>query len=94
MPFTFHFGGFDPNAFGGGFNPGGGFSGAGDAAQRPRRARRPRKPIGNALTRTLINIAVTLVFALGYFYVELPALNFHAEEFYVFAFLICAVSMK
>ena len=27
MPFTFHFGGFDPNAFGGGFNPGGGFSG-------------------------------------------------------------------
>ena len=91
MPFTFHFGGFDPNAFGGGFNPGGGFSGGGDAAQRPRRARRPRKPIGNALTRTLINIAVTLVFALGYFYVELPALNFHAEEFYVFAFLICAV---
>ena len=91
MPFTFQFGGFDPNAFGGGFNPGGGFSGAGDAAQRPRKARRPRKPIGNALTRTLINIAVTLVFALGYFYVELPALNFHAEEFYVFAFLICAV---
>ena len=69
MPFTFQFGGFDPNAFGGGFNPGGGFSGAGDAAQRPRKARRPRKPIGNALTRTLINIAVTLVFALGYFYV-------------------------
>ena len=79
MPFTFQFGGFDPNAFGGGFNPGGGFSGAGDAAQRP--ARPPsRKPIGNALTRTLINIAVTLVFALGYFYVELPALNFHAED--------------
>ena len=38
-----------------------------------------------------INLAVTLVFALGYFYFELPALNFHAEELYVFLFLICAV---
>jgi len=34
---------------------------------------------------------VTLLFGLGYFYFELPALNFHAEEFYVFVFLLCAV---
>ena len=85
MPFSFNFGGFDPSAFGG-------FSG-GDASQpqRPRRERKPRKAIGNAFTRTLINLGVTLLFGLGYFYFELPALNFHAEEFYVFAFLLCAV---
>ena len=85
MPFSFNFGGFDPSAFGG-------FSGE-DASQpqRPRRERKPRKAIGNAFTRTLINLGVTLLFGLGYFYFELPALNFHAEEFYVFVFLLCAV---
>ena len=85
MPFSFDFGGFDPSAFGG-------FSG-GDASQpqRPKRERKPRKAIGNAFTRTLTNLGVTLLFGLGYFYFELPALNFHAEEFYVFVFLLCAV---
>lgn len=85
MPFSFDFRGFDPSAFGG-------FSG-GDASQpqRPKRERKPRKAIGNAFTRTLINLGVTLLFGLGYFYFELPALNFHAEEFYVFVFLLCAV---
>ena len=85
MPFSFDFGGIDPSAFGG-------FSG-GDASQpqRPKRERKPRKAIGNAFTRTLINLGVTLLFGLGYFYFELPALNFHAEEFYVFVFLLCAV---
>lgn len=85
MPFSFDFGGFDPSAFGG-------FSG-GDASQpqRPKREWKPRKAIGNAFTRTLINLGVTLLFGLGYFYFELPALNFHAEEFYVFVFLLCAV---
>ena len=85
MPFTFNFGGFDPSAFGG--------FGGGEASQpqRPRRERKPRKAIGNAFTRTLINLGVTLLFGLGYFYFELPALNFHAEEFYVFLFLLCAV---
>lgn len=51
----------------------------------------PAKPIGTPLTRTLINLAVTAVVGLVYFYVELPALNPHAEEFYVFVFLLCAV---
>ena len=85
MPFSFDFGGFDPSAFGG-------FSG-GDASQpqRPKRERKPRKAMGNAFTRTLLNRGVTLLFGLGYFYFELPALNFHAEEFYVFVFLLCAV---
>ena len=85
MPFSFNFGGFDPSSFGG-------FGGGDDSQpQRPRRERKPRKAIGNAFTRTLINLAVTLLFGLGYFYFELPALNFHAEEFYVFVFLLCAV---
>ena len=87
MPFSFH---FDPGSFQGfqgfqGYTPGGGDGAA------PKRTRKPRKPIGNAFTRTLINLGVTLVFALVYFYAELPALNLHAEEFYVFAFLVCAV---
>ena len=90
MPFSMNFGGFNAGDFqSGGF---GGFRQGGTPPPRPgRRARRPRKAIGNAFTRTLINLGVTLVFALTYFYVELPAINLHAEEFYVFAFLVCAV---
>jgi len=86
----FNFGGFNPNGFGGGFNPGG-QGGEGGFTPPPPRARKPRKAIGNAFTRTLLNIAVTVVFGLVYFYLELPALNLHAEEFYVFLFLLCAV---
>ena len=96
MAFGFRFGGFDPSSFGGGFGGFGDFQnadGAGgpDFTQQPKRERKPRKPIGNAFTRTLINLAVTLVFGLVYFYVELPALNPQAEELYVFVFLLCAV---
>ena len=50
-----------------------------------------RKPIGTPLTRTLINLAVTLLFAAAYYYVVLPAINLKAQETYVFAFLLCAV---
>ena len=89
MPFSFH---FDPGSFQGfqGFQ-GYASNGGADDAPPPKRTRKPRKPIGNAFTRTLINLAVTLVFGLVYFYAELPAINLHAEEFYVFAFLVCAV---
>ena len=95
MAFTFNFGGFNPDWF----NPenfqGGAVGGQEGAqnpfSQRPKKARKPRKAIGNAFTRTLLNLGVTLVFALVYFYLELPALNFHAEELYVFLFLVCAV---
>ena len=86
MPFSFN---FDPSAFGGGFNPGGA-QGGGFTPPQPK-PRKPRKAIGNAFTRTLLNILVTLVFGAVYFYLELPALNPHAEEFYVFVFLLCAV---
>ncbi|MBP3493838.1 MAG: CvpA family protein [Oscillospiraceae bacterium] len=47
--------------------------------------------MGTPLTRTLINLAVTLVFGAIYFYVTLPALSFKAQEFYFFIFLLCAV---
>ena len=89
MPFSFH---FDPGSFQGfqGFQ-GYASNGGADDAPPPKRTRKPRKPIGNAFTRTLINLGVTLVFALVYFYAELPAINLRAEEFYVFAFLVCAV---
>ena len=89
MPFSFH---FDPGSFQGfqGFQ-GYASNGGADDAPPPKRTRKPRKPIGNAFTRTLINLGVTLVFALVYFYAELLAINLHAEEFYVFAFLVCAV---
>ena len=91
MAFTFN--------FGGGFNPGGfgGFGGAQQgSAENPFQSaqpkpKKPRKPIGNTFTRTLINLAVTLAAGLVYFYLELPALNLHAEEFYTFVFLLCIV---
>lgn len=84
MPFHVNFGGVNPGGFqgeGGGFTP----------PQRPQRERKPRKAIGNAFTRTLINLAVTLVFGGIYFYLKLPALNIHSEDLYVFIFLLCAV---
>jgi len=92
MPISFNFGGFNPGGFGfnfGDFQQQGG--GDSNPTPPPRKPRKARKPIGNAYTRVLINLAVTLVFGLVYFYLELPALNFHAEEFYIFVFLLCAV---
>ena len=92
MPFSFNFGGFNPGDFqGGGF---GGFNPAGQGGQPftpPPRPRKPRKAIGNAFTRTLLNLVVTIVFGLIYFYFELPALNLHAQELYVFVALLCIV---
>ena len=87
MPFTFQFGG--SSAFGGGFNPES-FQGA-NPNPRPRKPRKPRRAMGSTFSRTVTNLLVTLVFGLVYFYLELPALNLHAEEFYVFVFLLCAV---
>ena len=59
--------------------------------QREKKARKPRKAIGNGVTRTLINLGVTLLFAVVYFYVALPPMNLHSEECYVFLFLCCGV---
>lgn len=77
----------------GGANPGGfqGESGGFTPPQRPQRERKPRKAVGNAFTRTLINLIVTVLFAAGYFYLKLPALNIHSEDFYGFLLMCCVV---
>ena len=78
MPFSFHFG----PGFGGFQQDGEGPDFSQFQQERPQRPRKARKPIGNAFTRTLLNIGVTLGFALVYFYLELPALNFHLHEYW------------
>ncbi len=55
------------------------------------RPKKVRKPIGSPITRTLINLLVTLVFGAIYFYAVLPPINLKSEEFYVFVLLLCAV---
>ena len=71
----------------------GGMGGSGYPGGQPHRA--PRKPrrfvVKSPVARVLVNLLVTLVFGLVYFYLELPALNFQAKEFHVFIFLLCAV---
>ncbi|MDY5008440.1 MAG: CvpA family protein [Candidatus Fournierella merdipullorum] len=60
--------------------------------QPPRGPRKPRRfVVKSPVARVLVNLLVTLAFGLIYFYLELPALNFQAKEFYVFVFLLCAV---
>ena len=59
--------------------------------KRPPRPKKEHKAIGTPLSRTLINLAVTLIFAAVYFYVVLPPINLQAEEFYLFMLLCCAV---
>ena len=59
-------------------------------AHQPR-PKRERKPLGTPLGRTLLNLAVTLVFAAVYYYVVLPPINLKSEELYAFALLTCAV---
>ena len=94
MPFDGNFGNFADflNSVGGAAT--GGPAGGGTTPPNntvPFRPRKARKPIGNGFTRTLINLAVTVVFGLVYFYIELPPLNLQAEETYFFLFLLCAV---
>ena len=65
---------------------------SGAPSQNARRAaqRKSRKPMNNT-KRTLINILVTAVVGLFYFYFELPALNFQDPSFYTFFLLLCVV---
>ena len=54
MPFSFNFGGFNPGDFSG-F---GGYQSGESAPPPPKKPKKPRKAIGNAFTRTLINLGV------------------------------------
>ncbi|MGM9662903.1 MAG: CvpA family protein [Oscillospiraceae bacterium] len=53
----------------------------------------PKEPrsVKSPVKRTLINVVVTLVFGLVYFYVDLPPLNLKAERFYTFLLLLCLI---
>ena len=73
----------------GGFQWEGWSSGA--PSQRQPRQKKPRKPVGGPVTRVLINLVVTLVVGFIYFYLELPALNLQAPDFYAFILLLCVV---
>lgn len=96
------FGGFGDNGtpfgagnFGAG-NPFGGFGfGAGPQKEeyqaQPKRNTKPRKTIQSPVKRTLLNLLVTVVFGLIYFYAALPPINLKAPEFYGFVFLLCVV---
>ena len=59
-------------------------------ARQPR-PKKERKALGTPAGRTLLNIAVTLVFAAVYFYIVLPPISLKSEEFYIFVLLTCAV---
>ena len=75
---------YDPAAGGFQFTPGA-------KQQRPPRAKKPRKGVSGKGARIAINLLVTIVVGLVYYYVSLPALNPQAEEFYGFIFLLCLV---
>ena len=68
-----------------------GFARKNPFAGKPKKEKKPRKAIGTPSGRTLLNLAVTLLVAAIYYYVELPALNLHAGSLYVFVILLCAV---
>lgn len=55
---------------------------------RPPRKSKPTRSKGSGL---LICILVTLVFGLLYYYFELPAINIHSGDLYIFIMLLCAV---
>ena len=68
-----------------------GFARKNPFAGKPKREKKPRKAIGSPLGRTVLNLAVTVLVAAIYYYVELPALNLHSGSLYVFVILLCAV---
>ncbi len=75
----------------GGFRWEGFNSGAPQRPTPPQRPRKPRKAISSPGRRLAVNIIVTAVFGLVYFYFQLPALNPQAPDFYTYLLLLCAV---
>ena len=70
----------------------GGFQFDPNAAPKPKRERKPRKSIGSKGGRIAVNTLVTLLVGAVFFYVQMPAINLHAEEFYGFVLLLCVSS--
>ena len=67
----------------------GGFQFDPNAAPKPKKERKPRKSIGSKGGRIAVNTLVTLLVGAVFFYVQIPAINLHAEEFYGFVLLLC-----
>ncbi len=57
--------------------------------KRPPKPKKERRAVGTPLSRTLINLAVTLLVGFIYYYVVLPPINLHSPDFYAFALLLC-----
>lgn len=73
-------------------NTGGSFSGHNASADSgPRRQRSHRPPKGTPTTRLMKSLLITLIFGVIYFYIEIPAINIHAQETYWFIFWLCVV---
>lgn len=68
-----------------------GFSGQNPFQRKTPKAKKEHKAVGSKTGRVLINLAVTIVFGLIYYYFALPALNLKAQEFYTFIFLLCLI---
>ena len=68
-----------------------GFAGQNPFQKKAGRPKKARKAIGSPLGRTLLNLAITLLFGAVYYYVVLPPINLQAKDFYVFALLLCLV---
>lgn len=74
----------------GGFNWEGFESGA-PSQRPPKKEKKPRKAVKSPMARVMINLAVTAAVGFMYFYINLPAINLQAPEFYSFALLVCVV---
>ena len=68
-----------------------GFDSGAPSQRPPGKEKKPRKAIKSPAVRVAVNLAVTLIAGALYFYVDLPAINLQAPEFYTFALLLCAV---
>jgi hypothetical protein len=68
-----------------------GFAGQNPFTPKQPRPKKVHKPVGSKTGRVFINLAVTLVFGMIYYYFALPALNLQSQDFYTFIFLLCLV---
>ncbi len=57
--------------------------------KKPQKPKKPRK-VMTPLKRNLLSLLITLLAGFIYFYFELPALNIHSADLYIFIILMCA----
>ena len=69
----------------------GGNEEGGQSSQTQREPAKPKAPKGTPVTRIIISMIITLIFAVAYFYFNLPALNLHSQGLYWSIFWMCVV---